>query len=895
MIDKFLQCLKSESKDSLGDLTAHLEFFEKILCRASSEAEQNQVRQVIDWILMLQDERTTPAKIGKKLISAIERLAPLLNRTEEEAAQSNFPFELIPDKEIDLSFGQEFLSKCAEVHFDDLDLIEKAAIDHEAGDPNAVIVIKRFLHTMKGDFGVIGISDYADVVHAIEDIFESNPITADHVLRIKDFLNEAFRLFQRGIVPKLSNEIKDYLLNKAVEIPSAVPEAAPKTLADLSSADSIHELNLDETISNSESSQQENPEGEDKTDVHQALPSVQEDAKALERNLSEDPSLITDFIIESKEGLELVVPQIVDLDTGDLEIVNRLFRTCHTMKGLCGFIGLPCLGTYAHVLEDLLSEIRHGEVELSEDVILILQEAFDVLYEMILAVERHVGGSALKYTESLIPLYDKLLSNRVQHTAPKAPTPVENAPLVENSITTTEIHTPIEDVPMHHYEDAPKPLTPSETAALPEPEEKSPEPSANRALKSIAESKVEVDEMIRVSTRKLDQLLDTIGETVIAQSMLEADNHIVSLQDLLLEKKLAQSNLLIRRIQELSMSLRMVPIQGVFQKMARLIRDLSKKMNKNVKLATIGEETELDKSIVEQIADPLMHMVRNSLDHGLETIDERKECGKGTQGSLYLRAFNRSGAIVIEIEDDGRGLDTDRILAKAVNQGLCPADAVLSDQEIFKFIFHPGFSTAAKITDVSGRGVGMDVVKKNIDALRGSIVIQSEKGKGTLFSIRLPLTLAIIDGMVVRCQNQNLILPTLSIVQSVKCIDRHLIVSEPDGTFLYDFLGTLIPIVGILQIYGMSADKVSIGDGVIIIVEDMEGNRIGLLADEIVGQQQIVIKNLGQWLGAVPGIAGGAIMNSGAISLIVDIPELIRMCKQNDQSLQLVHWTEGSN
>lgn len=877
MINKFLQSLKSDAKEPLGDLTSTLEIFEKILCKASSEAEQNQIRQIIDWIIMLQDEKTTPAKIGKKLCSAIERIAPLIAKTEEAADESSFPFDLIPDKDIDLSFGQEFLSKCAEVHFDDLDLIEKAAIDHEAGDPEAVVFIKRFLHTMKGDFGVIGISDYADLVHAIEDLFENKPITTDHILRIKDFLNEAFRLFQRGIVPKLTPEIRLYLLDSE-SLPPHTPSLAETEVEifDETPEVEINSARTEVVDVKADSNQDE-----------MALPSILEDEKSLSHNLQEDPSLITDFIIESKEGLELVVPQIVDLDTGDLEIVNRLFRTCHTMKGLCGFIGLPCLGTYAHVLEDLLSEIRHGAVQLSEEVIFTLQEAFDVLYEMILSVERRISGTHLKYTDSLLPLYQKLLNNRI---AP-VESSLEESPKeqVQDQIVAPE-ESPAEEA----IEEAPKPLSPIESAALADPDEKPMELSAPKAIKNIAESKIEVDEMIRVSTRKLDQLLDTIGETVIAQSMLEADNHIVSLQDLILEKKLAQSNLLIRRIQELSMSLRMVPIQGVFQKMARLIRDLSKKMNKNVKLTTIGDETELDKSIVEQIADPLMHMVRNSLDHGLETIDERKDCGKNTQGSLYLRAFNRSGAIVIEIEDDGRGLDTERILNKAINQGLCPADANLSDQEIFKFIFHPGFSTAAKITDVSGRGVGMDVVKKNIDALRGSIVIQSEKGKGTLFSIRLPLTLAIIDGMVVRCKNQNLILPTLSIVQSVKCVDRQLIVSEPDGTYLYDFLGTLIPLVGILQIYAMAQDKAAIGDGVIIIVEDMEGNRIGLLADEIVGQQQIVIKNLGQWLGAVPGIAGGAIMNSGSISLIVDIPELIRMCKQNDPSLQLVHWTESA-
>jgi len=370
-----------------------------------------------------------------------------------------------------------------------------------------------------------------------------------------------------------------------------------------------------------------------------------------------------------------------------------------------------------------------------------------------------------------------------------------------------------------------------------------------------------------------------IGELVIAESMVSQSEELRELNSTKLARHLSQLDKITRELQEMATSLRMVPLRSTFQKMARLVRDLAKKSGKPVEFVMTGEDTELDKSVVDKIGDPLVHMVRNAVDHGIEVSpEERRKRGKPPVGRIELRAFHKGGNIHIEIEDDGRGLDCEAILAKARERGLVREGDSLSEREIFNLIFQPGFSTAKVVTDVSGRGVGMDVVKRNIEALRGQIEIQSEPGKGSVFSIRLPLTLAIIDGMVVRVGAERYIVPTLNIVRSVRPRPQDLSTVLHRGEML-SLQGELIPLFRLAELFEIEGAQQDPTEGLVVVVED-EGRQIGLLTDELVGQQQIVIKTLGEALQGVRGISGGAIMPDGRVGLILDVGGLIRLASE---------------
>ena len=385
-----------------------------------------------------------------------------------------------------------------------------------------------------------------------------------------------------------------------------------------------------------------------------------------------------------------------------------------------------------------------------------------------------------------------------------------------------------------------------------------------------------------MDAERLDRLVDMIGEFVIAESMVSQSSELQRVASADLARHLGQLDKITRELQGTGMSLRMIPVRATFQKMARLVRDLAKKAGKQVEFVMSGEETELDKSVVDRIGDPLVHMVRNAVDHGIEaTAEERRNAGKAAAGRVELRAFHKGGSIYIEIEDDGRGLNRDAILAKARERGLVKDGDALSDREVWNLIFEPGFSTAKVVTDVSGRGVGMDVVRRNIEVLRGNVEIQSEAGKGSVFSMRLPLTLAIIDGMVVRTGQERYVIPTLSIVTSIrpKASDLSTVISRGE---MLSIQGRLIPLFRLGALFDIDDATQDATEGLVVVVEE-EGRQMGLLTDELLGRQQIVIKSLGGAMRGIPGIAGGAIMPDGRVGLILDVGGLMRLATSNGE------------
>ncbi|MHC9064162.1 chemotaxis protein CheA [Nitrospira sp. CMX1] len=384
---------------------------------------------------------------------------------------------------------------------------------------------------------------------------------------------------------------------------------------------------------------------------------------------------------------------------------------------------------------------------------------------------------------------------------------------------------------------------------------------------------------IRVDTAKIDKLINLVGELIITQSMLSDLGARFEMRRLpLLLERVAQLERNTREIQERVMGIRMLPIGTAFSRFPRLVRDLSSKAGKKIQLVLSGEETELDKTVIESIGDPLTHLVRNSADHGLELPEERLDNNKSEVGTIRLNAFHEGGSICITVEDDGRGLNREKILAKAAKQGLIGESEKLSDEQIWGLIFRPGFSTAEKVTDVSGRGVGMDVVKRNIEALGGTVSIKTAQGTGTTFTLKLPLTLAIIDGMTVRVGKETYIVPLLSILESTqpKAESIKTIVGKGE---LINVRGTYIPMTRLYEVFGNDPDYTDPKQAILLILET-EGERVAVMVDEILGQQQVVIKSMEQNFRKVEGIAGATILGDGTVGFIVDVRGLIEIARR---------------
>jgi two-component system chemotaxis sensor kinase CheA len=435
--------------------------------------------------------------------------------------------------------------------------------------------------------------------------------------------------------------------------------------------------------------------------------------------------------------------------------------------------------------------------------------------------------------------------------------------------------------------EAPKPETKAPEPAKSEtpPKEQSPEgnkPAGGtqgeakaqpKAAAPAAAKKPEARSFVKIDTAKLDELFDSVGELVIAQNFLGENGQIQELNDEGLNKTIETLSKITRLIQNRVMSLRMVPIKDTFDKMRRVVRDASKKVDKEIKLVVQGEDTEIDKTMIDQLSDPLIHLIRNAIDHGIEPDGEaRKKARKETEGIVTLRAYHKGGSIAIEIGDDGRGIDRDAVLKKAIERGLATEGDDLTDAQIYNFILQAGFSTAAKISDISGRGVGLDVVRSFIENMRGKIEIESKLGEGSTFRILLPLTLAIIDGMLVRSAGETFIIPTLSIIESFRPDESIVHSAQGKGEFV-NLRDELLPVVRLNHILSLDEEKPLISESTLVCAENEHG-RFAVLVDELVGRQQVVIKPLGSSLSKLKEISGGAVMGNGEIALILNVEGL---------------------
>lgn len=571
----------------------------------------------------------------------------------------------------------------------------------------------------------------------------------------------------------------------------------------------------------------------------------------------EDAPLVLDFITEAGEHIETAESAMLELENhpGDGELVNKIFRGFHTIKGMAGFLNLSDIQSLAHSAENLLDLARKNQLVMAGVNSDVAFESIDALKKMLSGLQNSMeAGTPILPFEPLPPLLEKLKAaaeGRTPAAAPSQPAPPQPAAAAR----TEELDKKLDGM-LEEASDAPK---------------------AKAA--SAASSTHTTEDKVKVSIARLDSLINLAGELVIAQLMVAEQVNSSESFEHELARKVSHQGKIVRELQELSMAMRMVPVQGVFQKMSRLARDLTRKAEKQVDFVTSGEETELDRTVVDKIADPLVHMVRNALDHGVEKAEDRVKAGKPPVGHVELRAFHQAGNIVIELQDDGKGLDKDKIVKKAVEQGLLEPGQEIPEEEAFKLIFHPGLSTAEKITSISGRGVGMDVVKKNIEALRGRVDISSAKGKGTTFTIRLPLTLAVIDGQVVRIGESRYIIPINAIVRSLRPTREQISTVQNRGEMVLE-RGELIPLVRLYKLLGAVPSTEDATEALIVVVEE-DGRKCCLMVDDLLAQQQVVIKSLGEALGRVRGVSGGAIMGDGRVTLILDIPGLVELAQEH--------------
>jgi two-component system chemotaxis sensor kinase CheA len=546
--------------------------------------------------------------------------------------------------------------------------------------------------------------------------------------------------------------------------------------------------------------------------------------------------LIQDFLLEAAEIVEQLDQDLVELEQrkNDLDLLNKIFRAAHTLKGSSSFLGFDKMINVTHHAEEILNKLRKGEMGVGPEIMDILLEFVDVIKKILDDIKNN------RDTANIESVVKKLkLANEGKVTALSQPdSSDENKPLASPNVR---------------------------------------DDNNGANIKKAAKA---VEQTIRVDVSRLDSLMNLVGELVLSRnriaqisSELERKFEGEYLIEQLLETT-SQIGLITTELQLAVMKTRMVPIGKVFNKFPRMIRDLARDLKKDIELIITGEDTELDKSVVEEIGDPLVHMIRNAVDHGIEMPDVRVKKGKPAKGKIYLKAYHEGNHIVIEISDDGQGMDPEKIKNKALERKVITPDEAktMSKDEALGLIFKPGFSTAEKVTDVSGRGVGMDVVRTNVEKLNGIIMIDSEIGKGSVFKLKLPLTLAIIQALLVEVSGEVFAIPLVSVIETVRINERE--IHNLEGREVLKLRDSVLSLVRLDEVFGLEG---SFSNDIYVVVVALAEKRIGLVVDRLVGQEEIVIKSLGDYLSGNMGIAGATIMGDGKVRLILDVSGVMEM------------------
>lgn len=629
----------------------------------------------------------------------------------------------------------------------------------------------------------------------------------------------------------------------------------------------------------------------------------------------------TSFFQECDELLLEVEQNIAGLRRGDAEALNALFRTVHTVKGGAGMFAFNRLVGFAHLLENVLDRLRDGSLEPNDSVVDGVLKSCDVLADLVQDAKRVVSLPDA-HEAAMSEQLERLAGTLVEETTGAAQQPSLQSSFVIRFVPepglfkrgcepqlifreladlgTVKVVADVSRLPVFDDLDpfachlgwtiGLKTSEPIErvrsvfefvegsSAVEVMPDRRKAERPTQRLAAAEGLTAVQAMSSIRVDLERIDKLVNQVGEIAIVQSMLDQhaddDLHVTHPQ---LDQAVRQLSQLIQGLQDSVMAIRAVPVGSVFARMTRLVRDLSAATGKQVMLNCSGEETEIDKTVIEQLGDPLLHMIRNAIDHGIERPDEREAAGKHATGRIDLTARQRGGQIVIEVIDDGRGLDHKKIRRKAIEKGLIAEAAILTEEEAINLVFQPGFSTAESISDISGRGVGMDVVKRNIQKLGGRVTIRSEAGQGSRVMIALPLTLAILSGMIVRSGSGFYVFPLSNIVECMHAKPGQ-IKRLPDLGEMFNFRESYVPLIRLGAVFNTASSAVG-DEPLIIVVDDEDGNTIGVAVDEIAGQQQVVIKSLRDNLDDVYGISGATILGDGTVALILILSDLLTLHK----------------
>jgi two-component system, chemotaxis family, sensor kinase CheA len=578
----------------------------------------------------------------------------------------------------------------------------------------------------------------------------------------------------------------------------------------------------------------------------------------------EDQELLEGFLAETTELLEKLDDDLVTLEKSpdDSELMNRIFRSIHTVKGASSFLGFDFLVKVTHKTEDVLNRLRKAELTLSSEIMDVILEAVDLV--KLLVSDIKAGDIVERELETTIEKLIPYLSENATEATVLAPVFAPGK---------------VEESPAPHPADSQQPAAPAPQAAVTAP--KPPKPQVKEAAKPAPRGEELADNStVRVDVKRLDDLMNQVGELVLERNrMIQLHSDYQSGLDPTgfgddfgkLSKRL---NFVTSELQMQVLKMRMLPVEKVFKKFPRIVRNLARDLGKEVDLQIIGEETELDRSVVDEIGDPLIHLIRNALDHGLETPEERLEAGKSRTGTVVLAAAHEGNQIVISIKDNGRGIDTERVSRKALEKGLITEEqlAVMGSREILDLLFLPGFSTKEQATDLSGRGVGMDVVRTNIRKLNGIIEIKNEIGKGSEFILKLPLTLAIIQSLLVEVEREVYSIPLASVIETMRVNkDEFHMVGGQEVLKLRD---SVLPLLRLQRLFSCAESTADRNTCYVVIVGVAE-KRIGLVVTRLLGQQEVAIKSLGKFLANLPGIGGSTIMGDGRVALIVDPMGLI--------------------
>ena len=770
---------------------------------------------------------------------------------------------------------QEFIQECTDL----LDNLEPVIVgfgdytrngDFSPSEENMPILheVFRLFHSIKGSAGFLNFGHMSTTAHAAENLLDKirrgeQPMNAWHV----DLLCATCD-FMRACLDEVAASYHDgAMADKAAELSASLK----KSLEDGQSQDNGPAASTSAAAAPSPAAA---PTAANPFAAPSDAPSNEE-----EFEIEVTPEMVSAFIQEATEQLQEVEAELLawsdHKDDGKVPI-GELYRKMHSFKGNCGFVGMADLERLSHRIETVLDVAKAGAGNPKARPADALLNLIDVLKGALADIAAG-GKGKIDGLELYLELLDDLIpadwgnANNQPHKpklgevlqleglaseeAVNEALAIKNRPLGEIMVEMGAITPEAVNQALEHQKKGRPPGPP-------------PPPAPPAAIMKRQD--------LRVDVEKIDTLINLIGELVIAENMLVHSPDLAELELENFTKASQQMGKIVKELQEVSMAIRMIPVSGLFNRMTRLVHDLSRKSGKKTELLITGSETEVDKTVIEKITDPLVHLIRNSMDHGLETPDERRAAGKSDTGILRLSAHHEEGEVLIKIEDDGRGLNREKILKKAAEKGLLEGDGSnLSDKEVAGMIFMPGFSTADKITDVSGRGVGMDVVKQNLNQINGKIDVETTPGQGTLITLRIPLTMAIIDGMMVGVGESRYIIPILAIRESFRP-EKSAITITPDGREMVKVRERLFPVLRLDRLHQIAGGREELNQGILILLEN-QGRSVCLFVDEILGQQQTVIKGLSEYIGKIGHVgcvSGCTILGNGDVCLILDVGNL---------------------